>query len=153
MKKGFFAFVTLSIMFLLMVPSHIFASSHDSHDAHVHDLDSIEKSEVTVLDNPSNSEVSVFYVPCPGGGKHTMVARGTGFVYIDGERELAGQTSQCTKCHTVIISENNPFYSWVDSLGWYANQGASGPVGNPTVMYTNGLFYNGDITAMESYNW
>lgn len=162
MKKSFLAFITITLLLFLIIPSHALASSHEKH-SHDSDLEKTDlqehiakESNATVLNNPSNSSKStaaLLYLPCPEGGKHTMVARGTGFIYIDGEQVMEGQTSQCSKCYTVIISENNPFYYWVDSLGTYAEQGHNALVGNPTIMSTDRLYYNSDLSDMQSYVW
>ncbi|MEK6455362.1 hypothetical protein [Caldifermentibacillus hisashii] len=75
-------------------------------------LKSNDSVEVNVSDvDKDSSDVSIQYIPCPGGGKHNMVPRGYGYVYVNGKEVVSrGQTSQCTKCNTVIISQYNPFF-------------------------------------------
>lgn len=105
-------------------------------------------------EDSANEQVEPLYVPCPQGGKHTMVGRGVGFVYINGGLVLdSGQTSQCSKCHIVIISWYNPFNPATDRLGDYGQQGWGEPVNPGTAMYTDRLWNNQDLSNMESYLW
>lgn len=112
------------------------------------------KDDATILDNINDLGIQPLYDACPSGGKHLMKPRGTGFVYIDGKRVInSGQTSQCSKCNTVIISTNNPFLAGTKKLGKYGNQGHSGPVENPTIMHTNKLYNNSSLRDMDGYTW
>lgn len=154
MKKSYFVLAMLLLILLSIIPSHAFAQSKEGHSQNV-DHKHFEDIGATILDNEEGeSDKSLLYVPCPKGGKHTMVGRGLGYVYVDGKMVIdRGQTSQCSKCHTVIISEYNPFYSWATKLGTYANQGTSAPTGNPTVMYSDRTYYNSSLASMTSYTW
>ncbi|MGG3855101.1 hypothetical protein ABET36_11990 [Caldifermentibacillus hisashii] len=118
-------------------------------------LKSNDSVEVNVSDvDKDSSDVSIQYIPCPGGGKHNMVPRGYGYVYVNGKEVVSrGQTSQCTKCNTVIISQYNPFFITTNKLGYYGNQGASEPVAQVTYMYTDRVYYNSNIADMDSYMW
>jgi hypothetical protein len=125
--------IAISILVLFLVLFTGISASADEHD---------------------HGDVGVLYDGCPEGGKHYMVARGKGNVYVDGELVLEnGITSQCNKCHTVIISENNPFHYYTTHLGDYGNESYNGPVGSFTVMSTNTLYYNSDLRDMDSYEW
>ncbi len=64
------------------------------------------------------------YIACPDGGKHMMLSRGRGFVYVGGypntsNLTLDGYAFRCRGCGMVIISQYNPRYSGVIKLGKY----------------------------------
>ncbi|HLQ83071.1 hypothetical protein KQI49_02290 [Virgibacillus sp. MSJ-26] len=65
MKKTSYLFfmVTLALMFTVSTPAYADGANSNYNDNNVSKL------------NNSNSESSLQYVPCPGGGKHTMVGR------------------------------------------------------------------------------
>ena len=54
-----------------------------------------------------------YIVSCPGGGRHIMVGKGTGYLRYGTNGNstwvLTGTASQCTICNLVLVTENNPF--------------------------------------------
>ncbi|UFU00674.1 hypothetical protein KO561_06990 [Radiobacillus kanasensis] len=80
-----------------------------------------------------------------------MVGRGSGYVWVDGERVLNGIIFQCNKCYTFVISENNPLL--LDYLGLYARGSANEFVGPGTVLSTNAIYYNSDLSTWTGYTW
>lgn len=104
--------------------------------------------------NSELSEIELMYVPCPGGGKHYMIGKGSGrVVNSKGVTILRGQAAQCTKCLTVIVSEFNPFHPATKKLGKYANRGFNEEVAKGVYMQSNTLYQNNNIADMTSYTW
>ncbi|MBO8463023.1 MAG: hypothetical protein IAC13_03725 [Firmicutes bacterium] len=83
-------------------------------------------NEIVTLDGVENIALdrALRYVPCSGGGKHTMYGRGPCYGYngpANGDNTLlfkGGLVTQCSKCQQVLATEQNPY--WKPSyLGWY----------------------------------
>lgn len=132
MKKLVSIVATFVLMLVFVSPQQFSASETHSH-----------------LENFSPlSEIGVRYVPCPEGGKHAMYGRGSGEVRdASGNRLLKGNTTQCSKCGDVIISQFNPNDYRTTYLGYYGYQNSMDTVNQYTIMYTNKLYYNSDLVS------
>ena len=109
----------------------------------------------SIVPNNTSGQIHFKYAPCPEGGKHTMVGRGTGFTYrgayLSTDLVIRGFCSQCSKCGEFIISEYCPFWDGVTKLGTYAEGQANYALSNvSTSYYTNDFYYN-DSLAQDPY--
>lgn len=102
----------------------------------------VDENGLMLTTPTANVSPEPLYIPCPVfGGKHQMVARGFGDVYVDGVRKIqGGHCTQCTYCGDVIISENVPYQS--NYLGYYGYVNYPYDVTTYTIMYTDSLWFS-----------
>ena len=85
--------IILTILFSISLFSPASASTNHSH-------------------NNEEEDISIQYIPCPGGGKHLMTPRGKGYVnFSDGTPLFSGHLYQCKNCETAVVMDYNPLYT------------------------------------------
>ena len=109
-------FISLfSIVACLCNSFPVFADASLSNNEEITTLNGIESKALDEL---------LRYVPCSGGGKHSMYGRGpcTGYKgSASGNNSVlfeGGIVTQCSKCQQVLATEQNPYWN-PTYLGWY----------------------------------
>ncbi|MDJ0333537.1 hypothetical protein [Planococcus sp. S3-L1] len=138
--------------FALLLLSFVFLSPvNASTRTNLHDYESHE-SNVT----SKGGDFGVLYIPCPSGGKHVMAPRGKGNVYVNGVDVLRGDSSQCTKCMDVIVSQFSPWANGATKLGKYASQAFGNKIGTTVkLLNIDKLRTNTSLKAspFDGYTW
>lgn len=137
MKKKFKRVLALCISLSFMFAGTINVSAVEEKEVKE---ENATKIGIGIDTAESHAETNLRYTPCPGGGKHMMKGRGSGWAYYgsypSNDLRLKGQAGQCIKCNIVVITENNlfiyPYLPW----GKYAMWSPGYEVGNGVVMYT-----------------
>lgn len=107
----------------------------------------------------NNEQIESRYIACPEGGKHIMMSRGQGTVYLGNYPSTSnpviyGYTFRCRKCGLVICSEHNPVYTWISSLGNYIESYSASDLSyygsTFWISSRNEIYYNYDL-ATDDY--
>lgn len=90
-----------------------------------------DESNIVTLNGIPNPglNAALRYIPCSGGGQHTMYGRGGCSGYrgsANGPNKFlfkGGEVTQCSKCLMVLATQYNPYWH-PTSLGWYTTVGS-----------------------------
>ncbi|SEM87134.1 hypothetical protein SAMN04489762_1260 [Terribacillus saccharophilus] len=159
MKKFFVSVLVLMMVLIAFMPSHSHAESNAEHTehSHSHEESNTEHSEHSHSEaNEGEGEFTVQYIPCPGGGKHTMTPHSLGEIRQNGKVILKlGYAFQCSKCLETMVVQHNP--SWgATKLGTYGTDTPGFRLRTGYVMkYPDYVGYNSSLRnrGWDSYIW
>ncbi|MFC4410312.1 hypothetical protein ACFOZY_07745 [Chungangia koreensis] len=138
MKKFFCIILAIFLISFLISPvsAHEHEHEHGENEAeHTHALDETELNAESHVDG----DIGLMYIPCPEGGKHQMAGKGMATVEMgNGVLWKSASLYQCSKCLTVLVSDNNYFiHDKRLGPGDYILEGFSYPIGAGQRLKTN----------------
>lgn len=156
-QKMLFSFLSCVVLVAMMVPVHA-----QTNQAAPNLTASKNALSTSVINLQKANDVKLMYYPCPATGqKHHMVGRGRGKAYKGAypstDLQINGYCTQCRDCKLFIISEYEPLWADVKSLGKYTSGNADYDLSNlATVYYTNDFWYNSSLANdpfFKSFAW